>query len=486
MKAISRFLSRRKKKNNNNNNKTNVLSKSNNRVSSRNVVKKKKCREGGVDVGVDLKQLSETTTSLHNSTKPLTPNKYEYRKYVNDTNRTFIKHTATPLPILPKEDYKKNLTFTADFLSAFSNSAMGYEKLLDELAEAKKGSPDYDNIIEKINDFRTSLQHSAYQINNLLFNKKSYTNKIIKYLEILRTTFMKTCKACKETTMTLQALLSYNNYEETEFDKYIKDWYNGVSGISPVKRRESTSQQQISPASRIMLSTVRKRTSTSSPHNAPHDDLEEALLDLLEEAGKIDPNINTKISNEKQQQQKLHLKPVESISENRRKRDQPVVYSDLTEHMNNNNPKQTISWEPVYDQLRDAREMIALQLEKSRSNLKRNVHPYFIRDLHRGVEVRCTAKELQQDGIYLLNEYNLDKLGEGLGLYERGRTFKAITKTSLVIEPFLDFVPRSEAMKNYVSALESIVYGNSKVNIGSLSELDSIQNRRGRYRFSSP
>lgn len=339
MKAISRFLSRKKK---NKKKKTNVLSNSNNSVSSRNVGKKKKGREEDV---VDLKKPSQTSTPMRSNKKPLTPNRYEYRKYVNDTNRTFIKHTATPLPILPKEDKNKNLTFTADFLSAFSNSAMGYEQLLDELAQAKKGSPEYDNIIEKINDFRTSLKHSANQINGLLFNKKSYTNQLIKYLEILRTTFMKTCKACKETTMTLQALLSHKNYEKTEFDAYIKDWYVGVSGISPVKRRESTSQQQISPASRIMLSTVRKRTSSSSLHNAHHADLEEALLDLLQEAGKID----TKNSNEKQQQQPLHLKPVESISENRRKRDQPVVYSDLKEHMNNNNPKQTISWEPVYD-----------------------------------------------------------------------------------------------------------------------------------------
>ena len=86
------------------------------------------------------------------------------------------------------------------------------------------------------------------------------------------------------------------------------------------------------------------------------------------------------------------------------------------------------------------------QLEKSRKKLGDNIPPYRIRDLHRVVAVPCT-QELQRDGIDLLNEYNLDKLNS------LRPTKKSVIVNSLVYEPFLEFTPKSEAMKNYILAL---------------------------------
>ena len=494
MRAISKFLSSRRKKKNkkktimvSNNNVTSSDSNNNNTVQTKEKFNNntttspssrssRSFRSSRASPG----RSPPSTPSSLSGKKPSSSNKYGYRKHVNNNNSK-NRNSSTPLPKQPQEEDNENLKFTADFLSVFNNTAIEYENLLDQLAQTPQDSPEYQDIIYKVNEFRTSLQDSARKLDYQLFHKNAYANKIINYLEILRTTFMKTCKTCKETTMTLQALLRYKDYEMTEFDTFIQGNYSGLSGISPKKKKRPTSPSSSSSSSRIMLSSARKRISSSNKYknnnngernntnNTPHDDLEDALLELLQEAGKIDPNIAVKDDDDndgkKKIQDNIYLKPVESIGESRRKNKKPVVYSGLHEDIHNNNPPHPVSWEPVYAQLREAKAVIALQLEKSRSDLKRNVHPYFIRDLRRDVTVKCTAKELQDDGVFLLNEYNLEQLGEGLGLYERGRTFKAITKRSLVIEPFLDFVPRSEAMKNYVSALETIVYSKKDIDV---------------------
>ena len=109
------------------------------------------------------------------------------------------------------------------------------------------------------------------------------------------------------------------------------------------------------------------------------------------------------------------------------------------------------------EQLIEARDRIVLQLERSRKQLGDKVPAYRIRDLHRSMAVPLSS-ELRQDGLVLLNEYNLDKLDA-----YRYPTKKTVIVNSLVFEPFLEFTPKSEAMRAYVRALEDIVYADREV-----------------------
>ena len=423
MKAIIKFLSKRRTKK-----------------------KKNKKKKENVDVGrnplsvtVDRKKNSKTKTSTSKSSDilrskvkpPQSTNKFKYRKIVSNMRGT--DKTASVLPEMRQEDeVLTELKYVTNFLEAFRNTATHYEQLLDQLADRDTGDAKYRDIVEQIHDFQVNLEQSASQLNSLLLMKRSTAHKTIKQVELLRSVFIKSCKSCKETTMTFQAIVKHKNFEVTKFDSFVQS----EGDTAKVASRESAVKEVTSTST---ISTMKQGSRSSNTDglidNAAHAELETAVIDFLEDAKKL--GIDGKGS--------IGCSSVGDASVT-------SVRSRIISHPENSDQL----LEPVYSQFRKAKDLIALQLEKSRSDLYK---PFQSRDSIETFTDICTAKELRRDGQYLMAAYNLGPLGDGLGIYGRGDTFKAISQTSLVYDPFLDFDPRSDTMKMYVKSLHATSNG---------------------------
>ena len=307
------------------------------------------------------------------------------------------------------------------------STATHYEELLDQLADRDIRDEKYRHIVEQIHEFRVSLEQSASRLNSLLLKKRSTANKTIKQVELLRSVFMESCKSCKETTMTFQAIVRQNNFEVTKFDSFVKSQSDTVRVASRESAGNITSRK--SPST---ISTTKQSSSSSNRdgliNNAAHVELENAVIDFLEDAKKLGIDDRSSVG-------------CSSVGDT----SVTSVRSKIISHPENSDEL----LEPVYSQFKEAKELIASQLVKSRADLHK---PFQSRDSIETFTDICTAKELRKDGQYLIAAYNLGPLGDGLGIYGRGDTFKAISQTSLVFDPFLDFDPRSDAMKRYVKS----------------------------------
>jgi hypothetical protein len=315
-----------------------------------------------------------------------------------------------------------DLSYAWELTYCFSNDTDGYEQLLDLLTVATGKPGEYEECIRQFTDFRAIQRRRSNDLYALLFEYPvdfSHKDNVAQ----LQNVFIEGCRSYKSITMTFEAMLGSGTDIGTEFDAY--------SALPPAK------EPGTSPSTPASTRSNRSRPSPQTP-----EEHREALKDLLEE----EERIRRLRWGETDTFSGIGMNPSETVERARK----------LSSEKTPSNPfeatgPRVISWEPVYSHLKEAREQIVKQLEKSRKKLGDNVPPYRIRDLHRVVAVPCT-KELKRDGIDLLNEYNLDKLDS------LRPTKKSIIVNSLVYEPFLEFTPRSEAMKNYVSALEDIVF----------------------------
>ena len=201
MKAISKFLSSRRKKKNkkktimvSNNNVTSSDSNNNNTVQTKEKFNNNTTTSPSSRSSRSFRsprsspgRSPPSTPSSLSGKKPSSSNKYGYRKHVNNNNSK-NRNSSTPLPKQPQEEDNENLKFTADFLSVFNNTAIEYENVLDQLAQTPQDSPEYQDIIYKVNEFRTSLQDSARKLDNQLFHKNAWkiknNNKNIDIYEI--------------------------------------------------------------------------------------------------------------------------------------------------------------------------------------------------------------------------------------------------------------------------------------------------------------
>ena len=406
--------------------------------------KKKKKEKKNADVGrnplsakVDRKNTRKTTRTtiskspgiLHSKVQPpRSTNNFKYRKIVSNLRGT-VKTASVRPKMQQEEEGLMELKYIANFLEAFQNTTEHYEQLLDQLAGRDIAGKGYGDMVEQIHEFRVSLKQSANQLNSLLLMKKSSAHKMIKQVELLRSLFKKSCKSCKETTMTFQAIVKHKNFEITEFDSFVLGQNNKANG-APRESADSVTSRKSS------IGSSRSSNTNGIANNSAHAELQDAFIDFLQDAKKLGIDDKSSVG-------------ASSITD-------ASVESDKISS-NEENPDQLL--EPVCSQFRKAKELMASQLVKSRADLNNRFHLFLKRDSVEKFNDICTAKELQRDGQYLMAAYNLGPLGDGLGIYGRGDTFEEIAENSLVIEPFLDFDPRSDAMKKYMRSLKTLNRG---------------------------
>ena len=325
-----------------------------------------------------------------------------------------------------------DLTYIWELTHSFSADTEEYENILDRLTEASSPNlaSEYDFYVTQLTDFRAVQRRRAHDIFVLLF-KHPFDETHSTNIETLQTIFVKACSVYKTITMTFETIIGSADLE-TEFDAYVRplplgrDISSSVAAETPKKHREALNDLLYEEA-RIMRGETTggrlpNKPMTGASQNTPRDRIRQKMA------------------------KKTSLRDARAQKE----ADLGLVYEAA-------DSPTSVSWDPVIEQLIEARDRIVLQLERSRKQLGDKVPAYRIRDLHRSMAVPLSS-ELRQDGLVLLNEYNLDKLDA-----YRYPTKKTVIVNSLVFEPFLEFTPKSEAMRAYVRALEDIVYADREV-----------------------